>query len=81
MACMASVSATTGRTKRNETSIKKGDVVLLIDATVPRGEWPLGLIEDVYPSADGRVRSARIYASGTSYDRPVTKLVKIIEKP
>ena len=73
-------SATTGRTRRNERNIKKGDVVLLIDDTVPRGVWPLGRVEDVYPSADGRVRSARIYARGTSYDRPVTKLVKIIEK-
>ena len=73
-------SATMGRTRRNETNVKKGNIVFLIDDTAPRDVWPLGRVEEVCPSADGRVRSVRIFASGTSYDRPVAKLVKIIER-
>ena len=68
-----------GPTTRSRTNVKKGDVVLMVDDTVPRGVWPLGRVEEALLSADGRVRSVRVRARGTTYDRPVTKIVKIIE--
>ena len=67
-----------GRATRSRVNIKKGDVVLMVDDTVPRGVWPLGRIEDAFASADGRVRSVRIRARGSYYVRPVTKVVKIV---
>ncbi|XP_043213502.1 uncharacterized protein LOC122377501 isoform X2 [Amphibalanus amphitrite] len=67
-----------GRTTRSRVNIKKGDIVLMVDDTVPRGVWPLGRIEDAFTSADGRVRSVRIRARGSFYVRPVTKVVKIV---
>lgn len=67
-----------GPTTRGRSNLKTGDVVLMVDDTVPRGVWPLGLVEEAYRSTDGRVRSVRVRARGATFDRPVTKLIKII---
>ena len=66
-------------TTRSRANVKKGDVVLIVDDSVPRGVWPLGRVEEAFQSADGRVRSVRVRARGTTYDRPITKVVKIID--
>ena len=58
-------------------NLQQGDTVLLVDDTVPRGQWPLGLVEAVRANADGLVRSATIRTRGTIVERPVTKLVKL----
>ena len=58
-------------------NMQQGDTVPLVDDAVPRGQWPLGLVEAVRANADGLVRSATIRARGTMVERPVTKLVKL----
>ena len=55
-----------------------GDIVLLVDDTVPRGQWPLGKVVQVRESRDGLVRSARVKTRNSILDRPITKLVKIV---
>ncbi|XP_043191513.1 uncharacterized protein LOC122364821 [Amphibalanus amphitrite] len=69
-----------GRATRSRDNVKKGDIVLMVDDSVPRGVWPLGRVEEAIVSADGRVRSVRVRARGTSYYRPVTKIVKILDE-
>lgn len=40
----------------NQPDFKVGDVVLMRDLTVDRGQWPLGLVTKVFPSEiDGKV--------------------------
>lgn len=68
----------TGPTTRSKANLKSGDVVLMVDNTVPRGVWPLGRVEEVFLGADGRVRTVRVRCRGTNYIRPITKLVKIL---
>ena len=63
---------------REKENLKAGDIVLLVDASVPRGQWPMGRVESVKLSADNLVRSATILCRGTHLTRPVNKLVKII---
>ena len=58
-------------------NIQPGDTVLLVDESVPRGQWPLGLVEAVRTNADGLVRSVTLRSRGTVIQRPVTKLVKL----
>ena len=65
-------------TTRSRANMKTGDVVLLVDHTVPRGVWPLGRIEEAFLGADGRVRTVRVRVRGTNYIRPITKVVKIV---
>ena len=72
-------------------NLQVGDVVLLKDELSPRGVWSLCLVEQVYTSKDGKVRSAKVKvgdkhlsAQGkrtkavSHLDRPVHKLVLIV---
>ena len=68
-----------GPVTRSRDNVKVGDVVLVVDDSVPRGTWPLGLVEDVRTSDDAKVRAAKVRCRGTTFWRPVTKLVKITE--
>ena len=76
--------------KRN---VCKGDVVVVQDSNVVRGEWRLALVTEVYPGSDGRVRRVLISYKNinptepvnkyrgvgyTSLERPVHKLIVII---
>lgn len=60
-------------------NLKKGDVVMMMDSDVPRIEWPLGIIQEVYPSSDNLVRkvSVRVVREGkpVTYTRPITQIV------
>ena len=67
-----------GPCTRSRTNLKTGDIVLLVDDTVPRGTWPLGRVEETAVGSDGRVRTVRVRARGTTFLRPVTKVVKIV---
>ena len=69
-----------GRCTRSTTNLKPGDIVLLVDDTVPRGTWPLGRVEAARRGSDGRVRSVHVRVRGTTYERPVNKVVKIVEQ-
>ena len=54
--------------------------MLVIDKDVSRGKWKMAIVEKVYPSQDGLVRSARVKTSAGSYDRPITKLTLLLSK-
>ena len=53
-----------------------GDVVLLLDETVPRGSWPLGRVLEVFPNqSDGLVRSVKLKTKSSILVRPIDKIV------
>ena len=54
--------------------IAEGDVVLVIDPSSPRGEWPLARVLSVHPGRDGRVRVATVKVGQSVLTRPITKL-------
>ena len=62
---------------RSQVNLRQGDVVLIADNSVPRGTWPMGLIEEVKHSSDERVRSVKVRCKGSTLSRPIHKLVKI----
>ena len=37
-----------------------GDVVLVLDPNLPRGQWPLGRITETFPGRDGHTRVAKV---------------------
>jgi hypothetical protein len=41
-------------------NLKVGDAVVVKDGSEARCKWPVGLIEEVFPSADGLVRKVRV---------------------
>jgi hypothetical protein len=54
--------------------MKEGDVVLLMDPKVRRGEWPLGRITEVHPGKDGLIRVVKVKVGESIYERPVHRL-------
>ena len=67
-------------------SIETGDLVLVVDISLPRNLWPLGRVETVHRDQKGFVRSANVRVSKSKYSknndtscnnivRPITKLI------
>ncbi|XP_071830327.1 uncharacterized protein [Apostichopus japonicus] len=63
-------------------NLKIGNVVLLKDNQVSRNEWPLGIIDKVYPDADGSVRKidVRVAKDGKAkvFLRPITQVILLL---
>ena len=57
--------------KRN---LHVGDIVLVADDNGARNQWALGRVENVFPGADGLVRTAEVGAKEATLKRLVTKL-------
>ncbi|XP_041932487.1 uncharacterized protein LOC121695553 [Alosa sapidissima] len=56
-----------------------GYVVLVADATAPRGSWMMGKVLDVRSDVNGCVRSVRLQTKTSILERPVTKLCLLLE--
>ena len=50
------------------------DIVLVVDDNVGRNQWALGRVQNVFPGADGLVRTVEVRAKGETLKQPVTKL-------
>ena len=60
-----------------EEDVKQGDVILLVEDNIPRCNWPLGVINEVYPSSDGHIRKIQVRTVTSVLNRPVTKVVRL----
>ncbi|KAK6030985.1 zinc knuckle [Ostertagia ostertagi] len=55
-----------------------GDVVLIKTENTPRSQWPLGLIVQIFSSADGSIRSVKIKTGNNKFlDRSVNQLIPL----
>ncbi|XP_062538488.1 uncharacterized protein LOC134206780 [Armigeres subalbatus] len=54
--------------------ISMGDIVIIVDPSLPRNCWPKGRIISTNVGRDGRIRSATVKTVSGVYERPVTKL-------
>lgn len=64
------------RPKRN---LCPGDVVVIADATAPRGSWMMGRVLSTISDSKGLVRSVRVQTKTSILERPVTKLCLLLE--
>ena len=57
-----------------EDSLKVGSVVLIHDEGSPRLQWPLGVIQELYPGRDGHVRSVQVKTAKGMLISPIQRL-------
>ena len=55
-------------------NIVPGDVVLMVDPNNPRGHWPLGRIQEIFPGPDKKVRVVLVRTGAKDFVRSITKL-------
>ena len=60
-----------------EKNLKQGDLVLVSDEQVHRGQWPLGIVTEPIHGNDGLVRSAKVKFEGSVKTRPIVKLCRL----
>ena len=59
---------------RQKWSVPRRNFVLVVDEKTPRGRWPMGLIEEVFPDSHGHVRSVTVKTATSVYRRDIRKL-------
>lgn len=67
--------------KTEKKSLESGDVVMIVDPQLPRALWPVGRVTQVFPGADGRVRSVSVNVKGKTYTRVVARLIQLPALP
>ena len=67
----------TGRTGEEPPPLAMGSEVLLHEEGSSRALWPLGLVERVYPSKDGHVRSVELRTKKGIYTRSIQRLLQL----
>ena len=64
-------------------TFKVNDFVLVKDDSALRTAWPVGIVEEVYPSTDDFIRKDKVIVIREdiriSYIRPITELVHLVE--
>ena len=60
-------------------NLRAGDIVLVCDENTPRGQWPMGVIEDVFKGRDSLVRSVTLRLGQKQLTRPIAKLCLLEE--
>ena len=64
---------------KKQRNVKVGDIVLMMYESRPRCHWPLAKVTDVKYSRDGLVRSVWVKSESKLYERPLTKLIMVLE--
>ena len=62
--------------KRN---LEKGDLVLITDNRMARNNWPMARVIETHPDSRGQVRSVKIATATTTLDRPINKLLLLLD--
>ena len=55
---------------KDHANLQMGDVVMVVSTDMPRGQWPLGRIEDTHPGTDGNVRVVTLRVGKKLMKRP-----------
>ena len=65
---------------RPRPNFQVGDLVLMADKNIPRGQWPKALVEQVFPDSEGIVRQVVVRTADGVYRRDIRKLCMLEEQ-
>ena len=66
---------------RDSASVTVGKILMMLDESLPRTQWPLGRVVATYPGKDGKVRVVDVKVKGKVYKRSVHLLVPLDVEP
>ncbi|CAK1547419.1 unnamed protein product [Leptosia nina] len=66
-----------GRTDRAR-NLREGDIVYIVDPTLPRCTWPRGRVKATHPGVDGRVRVVDVSTKAGVLRRPASRIVLLV---
>ena len=55
-------------------NLKVKNLVLLVDSGCSRGQWPMAIVEEVFPDKHGIVRQVMVRTANSKFKRDVRKL-------
>ena len=61
-------------------NLQTDSIVLILDESLPRNNWPLGRVLKTFPGRDGLVRSVQVKTANNVLVRPINKLC-LLESP
>lgn len=61
-------------------NFKVGDLVIMKDANLPRGQWCKALVQETFPDSDGVVRQVLVKSTTGVFRRDIRKLCLIEEE-
>nr|XP_034825593.1 uncharacterized protein LOC117983216 [Maniola hyperantus] len=65
-------------TGRETNDPQVGDIVLIVDSTLPRNTWPRGKVTKLYPGPDGRTRIVDVKTTGGILRRPSRRVIVVV---
>ncbi|XP_049881167.1 uncharacterized protein LOC126377477 [Pectinophora gossypiella] len=69
-----------GEPTNNDAGLKEGDIVVVVDPTLPRNVWPMGEVIRTFIGPDGGIRVADVRTRTGIFRRPTRKLAVLIKK-
>lgn len=61
-------------------NFKVGDLVIMKDANLSRGQWPKALVRETFPDSDGVVRQVLVKSATGVFRRDIRKLCLLEEE-
>lgn len=58
-------------------NIQIGDIVIIVDGTMPRGTWPKGEVTKTFPGPDGITRVTEVRTAAGMIRRPASRLIVV----
>ncbi|XP_070549159.1 uncharacterized protein [Ptychodera flava] len=65
--------------QKQRRNVEVGDIVLIVDKSVPRNSLLMGVVEMTFKDKKGDVRSCRVKTKTSTLERPVAKLCILVE--
>ncbi|CAK1553280.1 unnamed protein product [Leptosia nina] len=59
-------------------NLREGDIVDIVDPTLPRCKWPRGRVKTTHPGVDGRVRVVDVSTKAGVLRRPASRIVLLV---
>lgn len=69
-----------GEPASNRRPLRVGDIVVIVDHTLPRNVWPKGVVERTYEGPDGGIRVADVRTKSGIFKRPTSKIVVLVKE-